>query len=151
MEKLAVPVEKITDFFSTGTACGACDKYRVCVFGQVTSLQDQWLSLMLFSIKGWEVGIFWSAGKVLVIPFRKYMTSYGLRTLCNDPETPSGKCRWQKVSLIDIRAGYRDAYDLRAYAMRTMHLKIRMAPMVIVTMCLTPPYRTSWSRGPKGL
>ena len=42
---------------------------------------------MLFSIKGWEVGIFWSGGKVLVIHFRKYMTSYGLRTLCNDPET----------------------------------------------------------------
>ena len=64
---------------------GTCDKYRLCVFGQVTSLQDRFL--MLFSIKGWEVGIFWSGGKVLVIHFRKYMTSYGLRTLCNDPET----------------------------------------------------------------
>ena len=29
---------------------GTCDKYRLCVFGQVTSLQD-W-SLMVFSLKG---------------------------------------------------------------------------------------------------
>ena len=32
---------------------GTCDKYRLCVFGQVTSLQDRFL--MLFSIKEWEV------------------------------------------------------------------------------------------------
>ena len=147
----------MTDFFSTGIACGACDKYRVCVFGQVTSLQDG--SLMVFSIKGWEVCIF--CGNVLVIPFRKYMTSYGLSTLCNGPETLT---KW-KVSVTKSISQYshwhqgpwsrvvsRDAY-VRIHAMRTTHLKIRMATVVIMMMCLTPPFssRTSRSRGPKGL
>ena len=57
--------------------------------------------------------MFWSGGKVLVIDFRKYITSRGLRTLCSGPETPT---KWKSESVTNgptgglTGEGARDAY-----------------------------------------
>ena len=51
------------------------------------------------SLKGGRlVGIFRSGGKLLVMAFRKYMTSHGPRTLREGPETPT---EWISESVTD--------------------------------------------------
>ena len=55
---------------------------------QVGRLFGQVMSQVSRIAKGGRQVFFWSGGKDLIIAFRKYMTSRGVRTLSNGPETP---------------------------------------------------------------
>ena len=57
--------------------------------------QRVWEKFPTFCLKTFS-GIFWSGEKVLFIPFRKYITSHDLWTLCNGPETPT---EWKSESV----------------------------------------------------